>query len=98
MQERIIGKEYIVNTVSCGGKHRLVSIWHYDKLPMNGSNLYNYGVSDMRLDVGYSQLVHYAFSVLDAIGIEWGSVHGEYMIDEHGPDGRRPLHQPHPRL
>ena len=37
-------------------------------------------------------------SVLEAIGIEWGSVHGEYMIDERGPDGRRPLHQPHPRL
>lgn len=85
MQERIIGKEYFVNTVSCGGKHRLVSIWHYDKLQMNGSNIYNYGTSDTRLDVGFSQMVHYAFSVLDAIGIEWGTVHGEYMIDERGP-------------
>lgn len=85
MQERIIGKEYIVNTVSCGGKHRLVSMWHYDKLVMNGSYIYNYGITDTRLDVGHSRLVHYAFSVLDAIGIEWGAVHGEYMIDEHGP-------------
>ncbi len=85
MQERIIGKEYIVNTVSCGGKHRLVSIWHYDKLVMNGSYIYNYGTSDTHLDVGHSRMVHYAFSVLDAIGIEWGAVHGEYMIDERGP-------------
>ena len=85
MQERIIGKEYIVNTVSCGGKHRLVSMWHYDKLVMNGSYIYNYGITDTRLDVGHSRLVHYAFSVLDAIGIEWGAVHGEYMIDERGP-------------
>lgn len=85
MQERIIGKEYIVNTVSCNGKHRLVSIWHYDKIVMNGSYIYNYGTSDMRLDVGYSRMVHYAFSVLDAIGIEWGAVHGEYMVDERGP-------------
>lgn len=85
MQERIIGKEYIVNTVSCGGRHRLVSMWHYDKLQMNGSNIYNYGTSDTRLDVGHSRLIHYAFSVLDAIGIEWGAVHGEYMIDERGP-------------
>ena len=85
MQERIIGKEYIVNTVSCGGKHRLVSMWHYDKLAMNGSYIYNYGITDTRLDVGHSRLVHYAFSVLDAIGIEWGAVHGEYMIDERGP-------------
>jgi len=85
MQERIIGKEYIVNTVSCGGKHRLVSIWHYDKLVMNGSYIYNYGISDTRLDVGHSRLIHYAFDVLDAIGIEWGAVHGEYMFDERGP-------------
>lgn len=85
MQERIIGKEYIVNTVSCGGNHRLVSMWHYDKLVMNGSYIYNYGITDTRLDVGHSRLVHYAFSVLDAIGIEWGAVHGEYMIDERGP-------------
>ncbi len=85
MQERIIGKEYIVNTASCGGKHRFVSMWHYDKLQMNGSNIYNYGTTDMRLDVSHSRLIHYAFSVLDAIGIEWGTVHGEYMVDERGP-------------
>ena len=85
MQERIIGKEYIVNTVSCGGRHRLVSIWAYDKVNLNGTNVYNYSDSVGRLDVGHSALVRYAFDVLDAIGIQYGPVHGEYMVDEKGP-------------
>ena len=85
MQERIIGKEYIVNTVSCAGKHRLVSMWVYDKVQMNGSNIYNYAESINRLDIGHSALVRYAYDVLDAIGLQYGPVHGEYMVDEKGP-------------
>ena len=85
MQERIIGKEYIVNTVSCAGKHRLVSMCFYDKLQMNGSNIYNYMETVTRLDVGNSAIVRYAFDVLDAIGIQYGPVHGEFMVDEKGP-------------
>ena len=85
MQERIIGKEYIVNTVSCAGKHRLVSMWAYDKIQMNGSNIYNYAESINRLDIGHSALVRYAYDVLDAIGLQYGPVHGEYMVDEKGP-------------
>ena len=86
MQERIIGTEYIVNTVSCNGRHRVASIWQYDKVKMaNGTNAYNYAQTVNRLDVGHSRLVSYAFDVLDAIGIKYGPVHGEFMIDEHGP-------------
>jgi Biotin carboxylase len=84
MQERIVGKEYIVNTVSCAGKHRLVSMCFYDKLQMNGSNIYNYMETVNRLDVGDSAIVRYAYDVLDAIGIQYGPVHGEYMVDEKG--------------
>lgn len=85
MQERIVGREYIVNTVSCAGKHRLVSMCFYDKLQMNGSNIYNYMETVNRLDVGNSAIVRYAYDVLDAIGIQYGPVHGEYMVDEKGP-------------
>ena len=42
VQERIHGKEYIVNTVSCKGEHRMVSMWAYDKVRLpNGTNAYN---------------------------------------------------------
>ncbi|MBP3776514.1 MAG: ATP-grasp domain-containing protein [Prevotella sp.] len=85
VQERVIGKEYIVNTVSSEGRHRLVSMWQYNKIVMNGSNLYENTETINHLDVGHSQLIRYAYQVLDAVGIEWGAVHGEYIIDERGP-------------
>lgn len=86
MQERIIGTEYIVNTVSCNGKHRITSMWVYDKVKMaNGTNAYNYAQTINHLDVGHSRLINYAFDVLNAIGIKYGPVHGEFMIDENGP-------------
>lgn len=85
MQERIIGKEYIVNTVSCAGKHRLMSMCFYDKIHMNGTNIYNYMQSVNHMDVGTSTIVRYAYDVLDAIGIQYGPVHGEFMVDEKGP-------------
>ena len=86
IQEQIKGTEYIVNTVSCNGKHRLVSAWVYDKVKMaNGGNVYNYALSIPRLEVGLSRLCRYALQVLDAIGIKYGPVHGEYMIDDKGP-------------
>ena len=86
IQEQIIGTEYIVNTVSCNGKHRLTSMWVYDKVKLaNGTNAYNNSQTINHLDVGHSRLVNYAYDVLDAIGIKYGPVHGEFMIDEKGP-------------
>ncbi len=86
IQERIIGEEYIVNTVSRNGIHRAVSVWHYNKVEMpDGSYVYNYGETVNKLDIGASRMVRYAFDVLEAIGIKNGPVHGEYMIDARGP-------------
>ena len=86
IQERINGREFIVNTVSCNGEHRLVSLLEYDKLKMsNGTNAYNYFETVNELKIGHSRLIRYAFEVADAIGIKYGPIHGEYMIDEKGP-------------
>lgn len=86
IQERIMGTEYIVNTVSCAGRHRVVSVWKYDKLKLaNGTNAYNNAVAVPRLEVGHSELIRYACEVASAIGIQYGPVHGEYMVDENGP-------------
>ena len=86
IQERIFGTEYIVNTVSRNGRHKLLSIWKYDKLQTErGGYIYNYCESVNELDIGSSDLIEYAFSVLDALGIKNGPVHGEYMIDKKGP-------------
>ena len=86
IQERIMGTEYIVNTVSCAGRHRVVSVWRYDKMKLaNGTNAYNYAVAVPRLGIGHSALIRYACEVASAIGIQYGPVHGEYMVDEDGP-------------
>ncbi len=37
------------------------------------------------LGIGEAEMVEYAYAVADAIGIQYGPVHGEYMIDEKGP-------------
>lgn len=86
IQERINGTEYIVNTASCNGKHRITSIWRYSKMRLsNGTNAYNYSMCVPRLEVGHSSLVRYALQVADAIGIKYGPIHGEYMVDDKGP-------------
>ena len=86
VQERINGTEYVVNTVSCNGRHRVVTIGQYDKYVLsNGAIAYNYYGYVTELEAGHSRLVRYVNNVLDAIGIKYGPVHGEYMIDEDGP-------------
>ena len=86
IQERIKGTEYIVNTVSCNGKHRVSSIWVYDKVKLpNGTNAYNNATTVSRLGISHSRLVRYAFQVADAISVKYGPIHGEYMVDENGP-------------
>ena len=86
VQERIRGTEYVVNTVSCNGRHRVVTIGQYDKYVLsNGAIAYNYYGYVTELEAGHSRLVRYVNNVLDAIGIKYGPVHGEYMIDEDGP-------------
>ncbi|MBQ6128298.1 MAG: ATP-grasp domain-containing protein [Lachnospiraceae bacterium] len=86
IQERIFGTEYIVNTMSRGGKHRLNTVLRYkkEKTP-EGGYIYDYSEFIDKLEPGHMDLIEYAFSVADAIGYRYGSVHGEYMIDEKGP-------------
>ena len=86
IQERINGEEYIVNTVSHKGVHRVTTMWKYNKITTSeGGHIYNYMNSIDELGLGESEIVEYAYDVADAIGIEYGSVHGEYMVDENGP-------------
>ena len=86
IQERINGEEYIVNTVSCNGIHRITLIWKYNKRKTNeGGQIYDSQVTINELGLGEADLVEYAYDVASAIGIKYGPVHGEYMIDENGP-------------
>jgi len=86
IQERIVGTEYIVNTISCNGKHRLSSIFRYAKVrTAEGGYIYNYAEAVESIEPGLSDLVRYALNTVSAIGFKYGEVHGEYMVDNKGP-------------
>lgn len=86
IQEYIDGEEYVVNTVSCDGVHRVTTIWKYHKIKTpEGGHVYDYDETIGELGIGESALVEYAYDVADALGIKYGPVHGEYMVDENGP-------------
>ena len=86
IQERIDGEEYVVNTVSCNGKHRVTLLWKYHKVKTpEGGQIYDYMESINELGLGEADLIDYAYDVADALDIRYGPIHGEYMIDENGP-------------
>ena len=86
IQEFIEGEEYIVNTVSCNGYHRVTLIWKYSKVKtLDGSIIYDVMETVDELSLGEAEMINYAYKVADAIGVKYGPIHGEYMIDENGP-------------
>ena len=86
IQERINGQEYVVNTVSCNGIHRVTMMWKYNKIKTaEGGNIYDYDETVTELGIGEAEIVEYAYDVVDALGVKYGPVHGEYMVDENGP-------------
>ncbi len=86
VQERIFGIEYVVNTVSRDGEHRLNSMARYEKVKTpDGHYIYDYMCYIDKMEPGYNEMVEYAFKVADAIHYKNGLIHGEYMIDEKGP-------------
>lgn len=86
IQERINGTEYIVNTVTHKGIHRVTLIWKYNKVRTSeGAIVYDSCETVNELGLGEAEMVEYAYKVADALEIQYGPVHGEYMIDENGP-------------
>lgn len=44
MMEYLDGKEYVVDSVSRDGVHRICAIWEYDKRAVNGANFVYFGM------------------------------------------------------
>ncbi|WP_407415550.1 ATP-grasp domain-containing protein [Methanobrevibacter sp.] len=86
VQERINGEEYIVNTVSCDGVPRVTLVWKYNKIKTSdGAIVYESCETINGLGLGEAEMIEYAYKVAEALGIKYGPVHGEYMIDDKGP-------------
>ena len=84
-QEYLKGKEYVVDHVSRDGEHKTVMCWLYDKRPVNGADFVYFG--DIPIDPKSpeaQQLIPYARAVLDALGVQNGPSHGEFIITSDG--------------
>lgn len=78
VQEFLDGTEYVVDTVSRNGKHKVVAVWEYDKRVMNGAPFVYFGVL-LRAAAGdvLTPVVNYVLQVLDALEVVHGPGHAE---------------------
>jgi biotin carboxylase len=89
IQEYLSGTEYVVDTVSRDGDHKVVAVWEYDKRPVNGAPFVYFGMRllDPQCPVS-QQLVSYMCAqggVLDALGFINGPGHAEVKLEADGP-------------
>ncbi|MCQ2753136.1 MAG: ATP-grasp domain-containing protein [Bacilli bacterium] len=86
IQEKISGIEYIVNTISCNGEHRIGEIWRYSLHETErGHMTFTNAISVNALEVNMTQLTTYVKKMLTALHVENGPVHCELFVDEKGP-------------
>lgn len=83
VQEYVEGTEYVVDTVSHAGRHRVAAFWRYHRssgeLGYDGLELLPWEGERQR------RLAAYAGAVLDALGIRHGPAHGEILWSSDGP-------------
>ncbi|MEJ1267035.1 ATP-grasp domain-containing protein [Pantoea ananatis] len=85
-QEYLCGTEYVVNTVSCQGKHRVTDIWKTTRVSVNEFLDMGDSIQIMpRQGEVQDILVSYALQVLDAMNIQYGPGHMEIKMCNDGP-------------
>ena len=93
VQERLIGTEFYINTVSLDGRHKVAETWRYTKQARPGGGpIYDYE-EPIPADTAEARLLRdFTFAVLDALGIRNSPAHTEVMLTRHEPrphrDGR----------
>lgn len=103
VQEFLTGVEFAVDTASYGGAHSVASICRYNKTD-NGPFMAIYDTMEwMPGDFPEAEtLTDYAFKVLDAVGMTYGTSHVEIMLTQDGPRlieiGARPHGGGHPQF
>lgn len=86
VQERIIGTEYYVNTMTAGERTVVTNIARYDKVKLAAERpVYARAISLQPDDALCRMLMDYTMKVVKAIGLEIGPMHTEVMVDEEGP-------------
>ncbi|OQS05326.1 hypothetical protein THRCLA_20652 [Thraustotheca clavata] len=78
IQEYLEGTEYVVDTVSRNGEHKVIAVWEYDKRNANGAAFVYYGAL-LREAKGEAVLsiIDYVCKVLNVLAIDHGPGHAE---------------------
>jgi biotin carboxylase len=87
VQELVEGPEYVVDTVSFRGQHRVAAFWRYhDATPGLRPGAF-YEAMELLPYEGERQreLLAYTIRALDALGIRYGPAHTELIWDDDGP-------------
>lgn len=86
VQEFLDGQEWVVDTVSCDGECLVTNVTKYKKLPnAQGKTVYRHSAfltPDMH---AHGELIRYAQSVIEALGIGLGAAHVELIDTARGP-------------
>jgi len=87
VQEFLRGTEYVVNTVSCDGKHFISDIWKCSKRYIEHLDAVIYDREMLLPYEGEIQqsLIIYIKTVLDALDFRYGAGHAEVMMTAKGP-------------
>jgi CelD/BcsL family acetyltransferase involved in cellulose biosynthesis/biotin carboxylase len=86
-QAYLCGREYVVDTVSLNGHHRLAGVWAYGKPAADYDTIGLISTKELLSADSplAAQLFAFACRVIDALGIIHGAGHCEIIIDQHGP-------------
>lgn len=88
-QSYLAGTEYIVDSVSAGGRRYLCGVWRKDERARDGRGgnplVHHRNVLVAPDDPVVDALVAYTHRALDALGIELGASHAEVMLTADGP-------------
>lgn len=85
VQEYADGPQFIVNTVSSGGRHYLSEIYSETIDESAGVPLLRHITNLSRLDEQAREVIGHTFRCLDALGIRNGAGHSELRSTSHGP-------------
>lgn len=79
------GDEYMVNSVSAAGEHRVLEIWRSVKRSDDGTRIYDFQELVPSDEPGYGRVCDYTARVLDAVDHRWGPTHTEIIVTDEGP-------------
>ena len=86
VQEQILGEEYVINTVSYQGMHRVTDVWWYHKRAVDHRHvIYDTDELLSATDPMALTVTAFALELLEALGIHQGPAHTEVMVDAEGP-------------